>query len=295
MKEVRSTILVTGSKGQVGMELQNLAKDYPAFDFIFVDVDELDITNPIAVKIFFRENTIKYCINCAAYTAVDKAETETNIAWKVNTVGPENLSIACAESKALMMHISTDYVYHTQTNKPYIESDYTNPQGTYARTKLQGDEVVLRNNPGGAIVLRTSWVYSSFGNNFVKTMLKLGQEREELSVIYDQIGTPTYARDLASAMLQILQMAENQTVDKKFLSGVYHYSNEGVTSWYDFAMAIFDHKGIKVKVKAIETKDYPTPAKRPPFSVMNKNKIKTAFGIEIPHWQHSLRACLDLL
>jgi dTDP-4-dehydrorhamnose reductase len=295
MNKNLSTILVTGSKGQVGMELQALSSQFPAFDFLFVDVEELDITNPVAVKAFFSENKIDYCINCAAYTAVDAAETETNLAWKVNSVGPENLSTACASQKALMLQLSTDYVYHTQATKPYIESDYTNPQGTYARTKLQGDEAALRSNPGGAIVVRTSWVYSSFGNNFVKTMLRLAGQRDEISVIYDQIGTPTYARDLALALMKIVEAAENQTVDKKFLSGVYHYSNEGVTSWYDFAVAVFDLKHIKVKVKPIETKDYPTAAKRPPYSLLNKAKIKNTFGLEIPHWQHSLRQCLELL
>jgi dTDP-4-dehydrorhamnose reductase len=295
MRKKRPTILVTGSKGQVGMELQALASQFPDFDFNFVDVDELDITDPAAVTTFFAENSIQYCINCAAYTAVDKAEEETNIAWKVNTVGAENLALACSRHKALMLHISTDYVYHTQVTKPYIETDLTNPQGTYARTKLQGDEAVLRSHAGGAMVLRTSWVYSSFGNNFVKTMLRLGAEKGELAVIYDQLGTPTYARDLALVMLQIVQGAENQTIDKKYLTGVYHFSNEGVTSWYDFAVAIFDIKKMKVKVQAIETKDYPTAAKRPPFSLLNKSKIKNTFGVEIPHWQQSLRNCLELL
>jgi dTDP-4-dehydrorhamnose reductase len=194
-----------------------------------------------------------------------------------------------------MLHLSTDYVYHTLQVKPYIETDLTTPQGVYARTKLQGDEAVLRSNPGNSIVLRTSWVYSSFGNNFVKTMLRLGAEKQEVSVIYDQIGTPTYARDLANAMLQIVQKAENHSVEKKLLSGVYHYSNEGVTSWYDFAVAVFAQKSMNVKVKPILTKDYPTPASRPPFSLLNKAKIKSAFDLEIPHWQESLRQCLDLL
>ncbi len=286
---------MTGSKGQVGMELQALATQFPDFDFIFVDVDELDITDPTAVKDFFDNSVISYCINCAAYTAVDKAETETSLAWKVNTVGPENLATACFRYKAIMLHISTDYVYHTQQTKPYIETDFTNPQGTYARTKLQGDEAVLRSNAGGAMVVRTSWVYSSFGNNFVKTMLSLGAERGELSVIYDQIGTPTYARDLALALLQIVQKAENHDSDRNQFSGIYHYSNEGVTSWYDFAVAIFDIKNMAVKVRPIETKDYPTPASRPPYSLLNKAKIKNTFGLEIPHWQQSLRKCLELL
>lgn len=295
MKKKQPIILVTGSKGQVGMELQTLASQFPDFDFKFVDVDELDITDQASVNAFFSENPVNYCINCAAYTAVDKAETETNLAWKVNTIGAENLAAACAKNQALMLHISTDYVYHTQVTKPYIETDLTNPQGTYARTKLQGDEAVLRSNPGGAIVLRTSWVYSSFGNNFVKTMLRLGAERGELSVIYDQIGTPTYARDLALAMLKIVQGAENQTFEKRLLTGVYHYSNEGVTSWYDFAVAVFDIKNTAVKVKPILTKEYPTPAARPPYSLLDKAKIKNAFGLEIPHWQQSLRQCLGLL
>jgi dTDP-4-dehydrorhamnose reductase len=295
MKKKRPTILVTGSKGQVGMELQALANQFPDFDFNFVDVDELDITDPAAVKDYFDNNAINYCINCAAYTAVDKAETETSLAWKVNTVGAENLATACFKYKAIMLHISTDYVYHTQQTKPYIETDLTNPQGTYARTKLQGDEAVLRSNAGGAMVIRTSWVYSSFGNNFVKTMLRLGAERGEVSVIYDQIGTPTYARDLAMALLQIVQKAENHSIDRKQFSGIYHYSNEGVTSWYDFAVAIFDIKNMAVKVRPIETKDYPTPASRPPYSLLNKAKIKNTFGMEIPHWQQSLRKCLELL
>ena len=287
--------MVTGSKGQVGMELQTLATHFPDFDFNFVDIDELDIADPKAVKTFFSENKINYCINCAAYTAVDQAETETNLAWKVNTIGPENLAVACASQQALILHISTDYVYHTQQTKPYIETDFTNPQGTYARTKLNGDEAVLKNHPGGAIVIRTSWVYSAFGNNFVKTMLRLGAERGELSVIYDQIGTPTYARDLAQVLLDIVQKAESQSVDKKYFSGVYHFSNEGVTSWYDFAVAIFDQKQMQVKVRPIETKDYQTTAKRPPYSLLNKSKIKNNFGIEIAHWQQSLRSCLELL
>ncbi len=295
MKKKRPTILVTGGNGQVGMELQKLATLSTEFDFIFVDIDELDITDAVAVNSFFKKNPIDYCINCAAYTAVDMAESETNLAWKVNTIGPENLSVACAAHKSLMLHISTDYVYHTQQTKPYIETDFTNPQGTYARTKLNGDEAVLKNHPGGALVLRTSWVYSSFGNNFVKTMLRLGAEKEELSIIYDQIGTPTYARDLAQVLLDIIQKTEDQVVDKKYFTGVYHFSNEGVTSWYDFAVAIFDFKKMPIKVNPIETKDYPTPAKRPPYSLLNKAKIKNNYGINIAHWQHSLRECLELL
>jgi dTDP-4-dehydrorhamnose reductase len=252
----------------------------------------LDITDPAAVEAFFEKNPITHCINCAAYTAVDKAESQPEIAWKVNAAGVENLARACAHRNAPFVHISTDYVYHTEKNTPYVETDAANPQGVYAQTKLEGDHLALKH---GGMVIRTSWVYSSFGNNFVKTMLRLGAERPSLGVVFDQIGTPTYARDLANAILTILQKAEKQAVKSETLRGIYHYSNEGVTTWYDFAKAIFDHRGMTVKVNAIESKDYPTPAQRPPFSVLNKGKIKATFGLEIPHWADSLDACLKLL
>lgn len=281
--------LITGSKGQVGQEFQLLAQKQTEFDFLFVDIEELDITDNQAVKAFFAENGIEVCVNCAAYTAVDKAESAPEIAQKVNVEGAKNLAEACAANNALLIHLSTDYVYHNSQNTPFKEGDPTNPQGVYAQTKLDGDLIALETNPK-TIILRTSWVYSTFGHNFVKTMLRLGRERAELSVIFDQIGTPTYARDIAQAILQVASAA-NQSSQY----GVYHFSNEGVSSWYDFAKAIFDIKGIECKVKPIETKDYPTPAKRPPFSVLNKGKIKADFGIEIPHWRESLEACLGLL
>lgn len=289
----KPTILVTGSKGQVGQELQMLASSFPAFNYIFVDIDELDITNSAAVTAFSKENRFDYCINCAAFTAVDKAESDPNLAWKINAQGVKHLAGACAKQNAWLLQISTDYVYHTAQNVPYKETDITNPQGIYAKTKLEGDKLALESNPNHTAVIRTSWVYSSFGQNFVKTMLKLGAEKPELRVIYDQIGTPTYARDLANAMLVMLNKVEAKSVEKEKLSGIYHYSNEGVTSWYDFAMAIFEMRNMPVKVIPIETKDYPTPAKRPPFSLLNKAKIKSTFSLEIPHWQVALKACLD--
>ncbi len=295
MNQEKPIILVTGSKGQVGQELQTLAAEFHQFSFVFVDIEELDITNEKAVQEFFEKNSFQYCINCAAYTAVDKAEEESSLAWRVNTVGPANLSKACAKINANFIQLSTDYVYHNSQNTPLMETDITNPNGVYARTKLEGDEAVLKNHTNGAMVIRTSWVYSSFGNNFVKTMLRLGTERPELGVIYDQIGTPTYARDLAKVILTILQKAENKEVEKFLLKGIYHYSNEGVTSWYDFAVAIFNLRNISVKVRPIETKDYPTAAKRPPYSVLNKQKIKATFDVEIPHWRASLKDCLSLL
>lgn len=281
-------ILVTGANGQVGSELQTLATQYPNFSFVFVDREQLDITNFDAVQAFFEQQAFDYCINCAAYTAVDKAESDTEMAKLVNHVGAENLAKACAQKQARMIHFSTDYVYHNQQNTPFKEDDTTSPQGVYAQTKLDGDLAALAANPE-TIVVRTSWVYSSFGNNFVKTMLRLGADRDKLTIIFDQIGSPTYARDLAKAMLDIIQQQPTT------FSGVYHYSNEGVCSWFDFARAIFDLKNISCSTSPIETKDYPTPAQRPPFSLLNKGKIKATFGIEIPYWRDSLKACLDLL
>ena len=293
MKTKTLKILVTGSKGQVGQELQVVSKKYPAFNFTYVDVEELDITNSQAIDEFFSEKKYDYCLNCAAFTAVDKAETEHQTAWRVNAQAVQFLGGACQKHGTKIVQLSTDYVYHNNSqNTPFIEIDPTSPKGIYATSKLAGDQHALTS---GGMVIRTSWVYSSFGNNFVKTMLRLGREREELGIIYDQIGTPTYARDLAKAILDIIQMFENQEVDPAKFNKIYHYSNEGVCSWYDFAKAVFDLKKIEVKVKPIETKEYPTPAERPPFSLLNKAKIKKTFGLEIPYWRESLVDCLGLL
>ncbi len=291
MKAKTTNILVTGSKGQVGQELALLSETLPNFSFLFIDLKELDITDEAAVDSFFSKNPIDYCINCAAYTAVDKAEEQPEIAHLVNVVGVGNLSNACKQSGAKLIQLSTDYVYHNSQNTPFKERDECNPQGVYASTKLAGDKVAL---DAGGMVIRTSWVYSSFGNNFVKTMLRLGSERKELGVIFDQIGTPTYARDLAFCILKIIEKLESGEVGEEVFNEVYHFSNEGVTSWYDFAKAIFEIKKMEVKVNAIETSEYPTPAKRPPFSVLNKSKIKSVFDLEIPHWRESLRECLEL-
>ncbi len=287
-----TSILVTGSKGQVGCELQFLAKNYPNFSFVFTDYEELDITDATAVMQAFETHQFDYCINCAAYTAVDKAESDAEKARQINVVGVEHLAAACEKTGAQLLQLSTDYVYHNSQNTPFKEDDITNPQSVYASTKLAGDEAALAK---GGMVIRTSWVYSSHGHNFVKTMLRLGAERDKLTIIFDQIGTPTYARPLAGAMLRIIQKAEQNTSMKARMAGIYHYSNEGVTSWYDFAMAIFEIRNINVNVLPIETKDYPTPAKRPPFSVLNKGKIKEAFDITIPYWKDSLKKCLEML
>jgi dTDP-4-dehydrorhamnose reductase len=286
-------ILVTGSNGQVGQELQFLASQFPNFKFLFANREILDISNNTSIEKLFEENNFTYCINCAAYTAVDKAEEEQDLARKINTEAVENLAKACQKFGTQFIHISTDYVYHSETiNRPYREDDTTNPQCVYAATKLEGDLIAIRILKN-AIVLRTSWVYSSFGNNFVKTMIRLGRKLDNLRVIYDQIGTPTYARDLAFGILKIITKIENKEVEN--YGGIYHFSNEGVTSWYDFALAIFEEKEIEIAVAPIETKDYPTPAKRPHFSLMNKEKVRSTFGLEIPHWKTALVNCLDLL
>ncbi len=287
-------ILVTGANGQVGSELKALVAQYPDFNFDFVDKEELDITDEVAVMAYFENKKFAYCLSCAAYTAVDKAEEQKDIAMLVNTVGAKNLAVAAQKTGGRMLHLSTDYVYHNNQNTPFVETDETNPQGVYAESKLAGDRTVLNINPKN-LVIRTSWVYSTFGNNFVKTMLRLGADRDKLTVIFDQIGTPTYAYDLAKAMLDILTKIENKEVESDSIGGVYHYSNEGVTSWYDFATAIFRIENINCKVSPIETKDYPTAAKRPHFSLLNKAKIRGAFGLEIPHWEVSLDRCLKAL
>lgn len=291
------TILVTGGKGQVGQCFQQMADEYALWRFHFVDLDEIDITRRKSVFELIRSLRsldMKWCINCAAYTAVDKAETEPAKARQINVTGAKNLADACAEAGIPMIHLSTDYVYHNRQNTPFLENDPVSPKSVYARTKLAGDLAVLKANPK-AMVVRTSWVYSPFGNNFVKTMLRLGAERPELKVVFDQIGTPTYAPDLASAILQIIGKIEAKEIQEAALRGVWHYSNEGVTSWYDFAKAIFEIKNMGCRVLPIETKDFPTPALRPPFSVLNKGKIKACFGLEIPHWRESLIKCLGEL
>lgn len=288
------TILVTGAKGQLGQCFQHLAGEYPQWNFQFVDIDELDITNRAAVFNFFKKNTPQWCINCAAYAAVDKAENDAALARRVNVNGARNLAEACAQHQAMLIHFSTDYVYHTKQNAPYRESDSASPKGVYARTKLAGDQAVLKANPE-AMIFRTSWLFAPYGHNFVRTILHFGAEQQALNVVYDQLGSPTYAPDLAAMVLQLVQKVEGKKLDRSALAGIWHYSNEGVCSWYDFAKAVIDIKGLQCKINPIETKDYPLPAPRPPFSVLNKAKLKTAFGVEIPHWRDSLARCLAML
>lgn len=290
-------ILVTGANGQLGQSFRQASANWPKMDFVFADSRELDLRNKSAVRGFFdkaENKKIKWVVNCAAYTAVDKAEGEPDKAQAVNVLGVKHLAESCALLGIPMIHFSTDYVYHSRQNTPFRESDTVHPRGVYARTKLAGERAALRANPLSMIV-RTSWVYSAFGQNFVKTMLRLGRERTEISVVADQIGTPTYAGDLAEAVLKIIEKVEMGEVAQGFIQGVWHYANEGVASWYDFAVAIFELAAIPCKVSPITTDAYPTPAKRPPFSVLDKSKVKTAFGLEIPHWRASLRKCLPAI
>ena len=287
----KMTILITGANGQLGQCFRQLAARNRHWQFIFVDIGELDITDRRAVFAFFKKHPVQWCINCAAYAAVDKAESEPALARKVNVDGARNLAAACAWLGVPIIHFSTDYVYHSRQNVPFREDDPVSPKAVYARTKLAGDRAVLKANPL-AMVIRTSWLYSLYGQNFLITMLRLGAERPAIGVVFDQVGTPTYAPDLAAAVLQIIQKVENGQVERALIAGIWHYSNEGVTSWYDFAKAIFEIKKLPCRVNAIESKDFPTPVERPPYSVLNKGKIKEAFGLEIPWWRESLNKCL---
>ncbi|WP_167618375.1 dTDP-4-dehydrorhamnose reductase [Maribellus sediminis] len=285
-------ILVTGAYGQLGSEIKELVSNYPDWKFLFTDVDSLDITSVTAVENYFSANKVDVVVNCAAYTAVDKAESDQETAHLVNAIAPKILAKRCRETGAKLIHVSTDYVFAGNACTPYSETDKTDPKGAYGRTKLDGENFVLAENPD-AVIIRTSWLYSSFGNNFVKTMLRLGKEKEQLGVVFDQVGTPTYAADLAAAILQIVKKYEIKSSD--FIPGIYHYSNEGVASWFDFTLAIFEFSGIKIKVNPVLSDQFPTPTKRPHFSVLNKLKIKNNFDIEIPYWKDSLQVCLNKL
>ena len=283
-------VLITGCSGQLGSELKELVSnsklEIQNHTLIFADSKSLDITDHQAVKKFIVDNDIKVIINCAAYTAVDKAESDIERADKINHLAVANMAMVAKEHGIKLIHMSTDYVFDGQSYKPYIESDATNPQGVYGATKLAGEQAILDINPKDSIIIRTSWVYSYYGNNFVKTMLRLGRERDSLGVIYDQVGTPTYAKDLAKAILDILPRIQNSKLE------IYNYSNEGIASWYDFAKEIMVIANIDCQVNPIETKDYPTPAKRPHYSVLNKSKIKSDFNIKIPYWKDSLKDCI---
>ena len=280
-------ILITGCKGQLGSELQLIEQAHNLHQFFNTDVEELDICDQKAVEKYVNENAIDGIINCAAYTAVDKAESDKELCTTLNTMAPAYLANAIEQRGGWMIHISTDYVFNGKNCRPYTEDDTPSPDSVYGSTKLAA-ELGVSKFCKRTMIIRTAWLYSSFGKNFVKTMIRLGREKSELGVVADQVGTPTYARDLAVAIMT--------AVEQGIVPGVYHFSNEGVISWYDFAKAIHRLAGINTcKVRPLHTEDYPTPAKRPAYSVLDKTKIKKTYGIEIPYWEESLADCIAKL
>ena len=282
-----SSVLVFGASGQLGQCLAHVAQQRNTPNMVFLPEAQANILNPEGLAALFAEHRPAYVINCAAYTAVDKAEDELELARRINRDGVENLARLCGEHGTVLIQISTDFVFAGTGNEPLLETDETAPISAYGLTKLEGEQVIAAHTDR-YFTLRTSWLYSEFAGNFVKTMLKLGRERDELRVIWDQVGTPTYAIDLAGCILTIIETQSQQY-------GLYHYSNEGLTSWYDFATAIFELSGTTVRTAPIRTAEYPTKATRPAYSVMDKTKAKTQLGVAIPHWRESLQVCLSQL
>jgi dTDP-4-dehydrorhamnose reductase len=282
-------ILVTGSNGQLGSEIQSLAPIQSEMEFLFTDIEELDITNANDIDNFFSKNEFNVLLNCASFTAVDKAESEPDTAMKVNGEAIQHLAIACMKYHCYPIHLSTDYVFCGSHHKPYSEEDIPDPASIYGQSKLKGEQYFYDIAKKGMII-RTSWMYSPHGENFVKTILKNGKEMNELKVVSDQVGSPTYARDLAQTILSILPraLAENRY-------GIYHYSNEGVCSWYDLALETVKIAGFDCEVKPVKTSEYPTKAPRPYYSVLDKDKIKREFGITIPHWKDGLQRCIEAM
>jgi dTDP-4-dehydrorhamnose reductase len=283
-------VLITGSKGQLGLSIKKLAPEFPDYRFIYTDVEELDITKADDIRKFISDTNPEVIINCAAYTAVDKAEEDTEKAHLLNTTAPGYLAKAASEDNILLIHISTDFIFGGDRKTPYTEEDKAVPESVYAKTKADGEQEVVKNSKR-AVIFRTSWLYSEFGHNFVKTILRLAEERQEINVVNDQIGTPTYATDLAETILRLLPELTKINQGTEIL----HFSNEGIASWYDFAKEIVQQSGLKCKVNPISTKQYPLPAKRPAYSVLDKSKIKSRYGIDIPDWREGLRRCLSIL
>lgn len=280
-------ILITGCNGQLGNEMQLLESQYPQYQWYNTDVQDLDISNQQAIEQFVAAHEIDGIVNCAGYTAVDKAEENEELCAMLNQHASAYLAAAVEKRGGWMVHISTDYVFDGTHHTPYVETDEPCPNSVYGRTKLAGEQEVMQHCKR-SVIIRTAWLYSTFGNNFVKTMIRLGKERPELGVIFDQIGTPTYAGDLAKAIMAV--------VEKGIMPGIYHFSNEGVISWYDFTKAIHRLAGITTcHVRPLHTAEYPTPANRPHYSVLDKTKIKTVYGIEIPYWEESLKDCIEKL
>ena len=286
-----ATVLVTGSNGQLGNELRVVSKNFYGYDFIFTDIESLDITSKENTSEFIRKANPDWIINCAAYTLVDKAEDEPDKAILVNGLAVNNIAEAIRETECKLIHISTDYIFDGKANVPYDELVVPNPMSAYGRSKLAGEKAALLHQH--SMIIRTGWLYSSFGSNFVKTILKHGKVKDSLNVVFDQTGTPTYAADLANAIMQIISgVIRNQIA---FNAGIYHYSNEGVCSWYDFATEIVREAGLECIINPILSKDYPTAAQRPFYSVLDKSKIKENYSLSIPHWRSSLKNCINLL
>ncbi len=298
----KTKILVTGANGQLGRELQILAPAFPELDFLFFDRASLSIADPDAINTFFARERPAYCINCAAYTAVDKAESERDSAFLINADAVGYLATACRNTGARLIHISTDYVFDGNSATPLKEDDATDPINVYGASKLEGERQAIQYHPDGTLIIRTAWVYSEFGNNFVRTMIRLMKERPSINVVSDQVGSPTYAADLAAAILHIITATTPSTpltplppaaTKLPFTPGLYHYSNEGRISWYEFALAIRELIGSTCDVHPIPTTQYPTPAKRPHFSLLDKSLIRATYGLVIPEWQPSLVSCIE--
>ena len=284
----KKRVLVTGGSGQLGTTLE---KSVPSveetIEFVFASSKDLDITDDRSVTDYVKQGDFDYCVNCAAYTQVDKAEADSERALLINQQGAKNLAKACHAGNIVLIHISTDFVFDGSKSSPYLETDRPSPLGIYGHSKFKGEQEVVRNMER-YFIIRTSWLYSAYGHNFFKSMLKYGKERDQLSVVFDQVGTPTSAHDLAEIILKII----SEEIDNY---GIYHFSNEGVASWYDFATAIFDINHLEVDLKPIRSKEYPTPAERPAYSVMDKEKIKKVLKMDIPHWRESLLAVSEIL
>lgn len=285
-------VLVTGAGGQLGQSIQFIAGNFPHIQFVFCSSTDLDITNLENCEQVFNESKPHFCINAAAYTAVDKAETEAEKAHSINVIGPKNLAEVCKKHKTVLLHISTDFVFDGIKTQPYSEEDTTNPKSVYGQTKLEGEKAI-QEIFDTYFIIRTSWVYSQFGNNFMKTMLRLGRERDTLSVVNDQIGTPTNAVDLAEVLIKIILLSSLSFGEGRAEAfGIYNFSNEGSCSWFDFAKKILEINQINIDLQPIPTTSYPTPAKRPNYSVLDKSKIKSTFGIEIKSWEETLQTVL---
>lgn len=282
-------VLITGNKGQLGSEIQRISGKFPEISFYFTDLDELDITRPDDIRTYLDKNPVKFLVNCAGYTAVDKAEDDKDLAYLLNADATASLAKISAELGIQLIHISTDYIFNGEKNHPYTEDDPADPQTVYGKSKLLGEQSLHK--AGRGIIVRTSWLYSSFGNNFVKTILKLSGEREQLNVVFDQTGCPTYAHDLALALLEMIREEIKQKNSPRY--DIYHYSNQGMCSWYEFAESIIEYAGRECKILPVESKEYVTRAIRPRYSVMSKEKITGKYDLHIPHWKESLKECIN--